>query len=89
MNNPPQLITVKGSNFLPDSEVYWNEVVRPTTFIDSSTLQVTLTPTDTVSTGQAQLVVVNPPPGGGISNALPITITEFKMLYLPLVARKQ
>jgi hypothetical protein len=50
---------------------------------------VTLTPTDTVSTGQAQLVVVNPPPGGGISNALPITITEFKMLYLPLVARKQ
>ena len=89
MSSLPQQITVKGSNFLPDSEVYWNEVVRPTTFIDSSTLQVTLTPTDTVSAGQAQLVVVNPPPGGGISNALPITITEFKMLYLPLVARKQ
>ena len=89
MSSPPQVITVKGSNFLPSSAVYWNEVVRATTFIDNNTLQVTLTPTDTVSAGQAQLLVVNPSPGGGISNALPITITEFKMLYLPLVARKE
>jgi len=89
MNNPPQVLTVKGSNFLPDSEVYWNEVVRATTFVDSTTLRVTLTPTDTVGAGQAQVVVVNPPPGGGISNPLLMTITELKMLYLPLVVRKQ
>ncbi len=89
MNNAPQVLTVKGSDFLPESEVYWNEVVRPTAFVDSTTLQVTLTPTDTVGAGQAQLVVVNPPPGGGISNPLSVTITEFKMLYLPLVERKQ
>lgn len=88
MDSTPQTITVKGSNFTPDSEVYWNEVVRTTTFIDNTTLQVTLTPTDTASAGEAQLIVINPPPGGGLSNALPVTVSELKMLYLPL-ARKE
>jgi len=89
MSSPPQTILVKGSNFLPSSEVYWNEVVRATTFVDSTTLQVTLTPTDTASVGQAQVMVINPPPGGGTSNALPLTVSEVKLLYLPLIARQE
>jgi len=87
-NGASQTITVKGSNFIPSSELYWNEVVRATTFIDSATLQVTLTTTDTASVGQAQLIIINPPPGGGTSNALPIAVTEVKLLYLPLIARQ-
>jgi len=89
MTSTPQTITVKGSNFMPSSELYWNEVVRTTTFVDSTTLQVTLTPTDTATAGQAQLIVINPPPGGGTSNTLTMSVIEMKILYLPLVARKE
>lgn len=90
MNSTPRTITVKAVISFPAvGSRPGNEVVRATTFIDSSTLQVTLTPTDTASVSQAQLIVINPPPGGGTSNALPIAVIEMKLVYLPLVARRQ
>jgi|GEM_PF-2995889 len=35
-------VVVGGNNFLPSSQVYWNGVLRPTQFVDSTQVQVTL-----------------------------------------------
>ena len=39
------LLTVNGSNFVPQSQVLWNGTALATTFVDSHHLQVTITQT--------------------------------------------
>jgi len=68
-------IILNGEDFISNSQVKWNGVDRPTQFINSSQLSINLAPGDLNATGAANLTVVNPAPGGGVSNATPFTIT--------------
>lgn len=61
-------LTVHGNGFASNAVVDWNGSARVTTFVSSSTLQAAITAADVVKVGTATVTVVNPTPGGGISN---------------------
>jgi len=69
-------LTVNGTNFVPASEVRWNGVVRPTTFVSGTQLRAAIAATDVAAIGTAQVTVFSPAPGGGTSTALPLTIAS-------------
>ncbi len=71
---PGFTLTVRGSGFADPSFVEWNGNIRTATRNSSTELTATIPASDIVATGTAQVTVVNPPPGGGRSNALPFTI---------------
>lgn len=65
----PATITVNGSGFEANSVVMYNGAARPTTFVNGTTLQVSLAAADLQSFGSGQISVNNPGPGG--SNTTP------------------
>ena len=73
------LLTVNGSNFVPGSMVQWNGTVgQPplaTTYLSATQLSITIPTSDVAFAGTANVIVVNPAPGGGSSAAAPFTIT--------------
>lgn len=66
-------ITVQGTDFLNGASILWNGNTDPATYVNSTTLQFTPTPTDTAQPGLAQITAVNPN-SGGPSNALSMTL---------------
>jgi sugar lactone lactonase YvrE len=74
--SPGAVLTVKGSDFVLTSKALWNGAERPTTFIDPSTLQVTIPASDLASVGTVNVSVQSPGPGGGTTTALPVTIVQ-------------
>jgi hypothetical protein len=66
---------VSGTNFVPSSVVRWNGADRATTFVSATQLTATIPATDIATAGTAQVIVVNPAPGGGTSNPQTFTIT--------------
>lgn len=69
-------ITVNGSGFVAQSEGTANGNVRGTFRISSTQLQVTLLASDIATAGTVQIAVLNPPPGGGLSNHVPLSVTN-------------
>ncbi len=67
-------LSVFGTNFIQGSVVRWNGLDRETTFISSGELVAAIPAADVAAAGSAQVTVFNPPPGGGVSNALVFTI---------------
>src|SRR6266513_2948065 len=67
-------LTVNGTNFVSTSTVKWNATTLATTFVSSTQLTATVTAALVASPGTASVTVVNPPPGGGTSNAQTFTI---------------
>ncbi len=67
-------ITIVGSNFTRNSVARWNSSDRTTTFINSNQLTMALTKADIDGSGHYLITVVNPLPGGGISNGVIFTI---------------
>jgi hypothetical protein len=67
-------LTVTGSDFIANSVVRWNGVNRSTTFVSATQLTAAILAGDVASAGTAQVTIENPAPGGGISNALTVTI---------------
>jgi hypothetical protein len=72
---PAFTLTVAGSNFVSGSVVRWNGADRPTTG-SGSQLTATIPASDIATGGTASIVVVNPGPGGGTSNAVSFTISN-------------
>jgi hypothetical protein len=68
-------LTVTGSNFVPGSTVEWNGSPRITTMVSATQLTATIYASDIATMGTAQVTVVNPGNGGGVSAALPFTIS--------------
>jgi hypothetical protein len=62
-------LTINGSGFINSSAVQWNGANRPTSFVSSTKLTAQISVADIAQPGQAGIVVVNPGPGGGASNA--------------------
>lgn len=70
------MLLVNGANFVGTSVVRFNGVSVPTTFVTSSQLTAQI-PAGTIATGGvAPVVVFNPPPAGGTSNAVNFSITN-------------
>ncbi|MCI0387960.1 MAG: IPT/TIG domain-containing protein [Acidobacteria bacterium] len=69
------ILVVTGTNFIQSSVVRFNGQDRQTNFISTSEVRATITAADIVNGGSAQITVFNPPPAGGLSNALTLTIT--------------
>lgn len=69
-------LTVSGSGFASGAVVTWNGSPRTTTFVSGSSLQASITAADVASKGTATLTVVNPAPGGGISNRVFLPVRQ-------------
>ncbi|MBP6883733.1 MAG: IPT/TIG domain-containing protein [Candidatus Pacebacteria bacterium] len=70
-------VTITGSGFVNDSVARWNGSDRPTTFIDSSHLLISLRGTDMTGSAGKYITVFNPEPKGGYSNASFFTINGY------------
>ncbi len=80
------LVTINGTNFLPESRVLWNEVEYPTLYVNNTTLKLFISAGDLIVPGTASVKVVNPAPGGGESNVQTFTILDPvipQRVYLP------
>ena len=73
--SPPFTLTVNGSNFVPTSTVRWNGAERTTTFVSGTQLRAAIPAADIAAAGTAQVTVASPAPGGGVSGALPFTVS--------------
>ena len=81
-------LTVTGSDFVNGAQVRWNGAARTTTFVSDTQLRAQITAADIASQGSASITVLNPAPGGGLSNALAFSITPpagGNTIYLPQV----
>ncbi|HEX8431680.1 MAG TPA: hypothetical protein VF625_10340, partial [Longimicrobium sp.] len=78
-------LRVVGSDFVRASVVRFNGDDRKTEYVSSTELRATLSSTDLASSGTAQIVVMNPQPGGGESNPMELTI-EVGVNPQPVVA---
>jgi len=68
-------VTATGSGFDGYSSLQWNGSWLSTTYLDSGTLRATVPGYFLSQAGTAQVTAYRAPPGGGISNALPFTVT--------------
>ncbi len=73
-------LTINGTNFISTSVANWNGSARTTTFVNSGQVTAAITAADIAATGTPSVTVVNPAPGGGTSNALTFTITDFSVV---------
>lgn len=72
---PTFTLNISGTGFIAASTAFWNNMQLTTTF-NANTLQISASiPASFIaSAGVAQVTVVSPAPGGGISNAVTFTI---------------
>jgi len=71
---PAFTLAVNGTDFVSDAQVQWNGAGRPTTFVSASQLTASIPASDISAAGTATVTVVNPEPGGGVSNGVAFTI---------------
>ena len=77
------IFTVYGSNFIPTSVIQWNGAALTTSYLSDSYLEAQVPASNLSNPGVAEVVVVNPGPGGGSSTSLLFGINGFN--YTPLV----
>ncbi len=75
--SPTFTLTVTGTGFNTSSRVRWNGAqIGPTTYVDSTTLTISVGSTHVAQAGTASVTVFNPLPAGGTSNSVTFTITN-------------
>jgi hypothetical protein len=74
VSQPPQALTVTGSNFVPSSIVTFGNVVHSAVYVKPTQLNISLSTAEMSAPGTYAVFVTNPPPGGGASNTLTFTI---------------
>ncbi len=80
-------LEVTGSDFMTGATVYWDDTPLPTTFIDSGKLQASVDSIHLQQPGAHGVTVINPSPGGGASNTMPV-IVEPLNIFLPMMSAK-
>ncbi|MBI5586031.1 MAG: hypothetical protein HY892_19640, partial [Deltaproteobacteria bacterium] len=81
-------LTVKGLHFINGaSTVHWNGEARATRYVSPIELVATILSSDLAAVGSFPVTVVNPPPGGGTSNALNLMVFQ-QLLYLPIILNR-
>src|SRR5215472_11991782 len=71
---PGFTLSVIGSNFISSSAVQWNGDNLPTTVLSSDLITANVPASAVTSPGPDSVTVVNPTPGGGVSNSLSFTV---------------
>lgn len=64
------MLTVNGTGFASDAVLDWNGSTRITIVNSSNSLQAIINAADVAKIGTASVTVVNPAPGGGVSNVV-------------------
>lgn len=77
------LLTINGTNFIASSVANWKGSPRVTTLVNSTQLTAAITATDLTTSGVSAITVVNPTPGGGTSNSVNFTVTDFSITPTP------
>ncbi len=72
-------LNVTGTSFMQGSIVLANGGARATTFVRSNLLQAMLLPSDLMQSGTLTITVTNPPPGGGTTPALSLTVVGYSV----------
>lgn len=67
VGSPTFTINIYGTNFISTSTVYWNNTLLTTTYINSNQLSAVVSGNMITSTGNVNISVHNPTPGGGVS----------------------
>ena len=67
-------LTLTGAGFNAESTVYLGAIALPTSYISATQLAATVSASDIAIYGWAPVTVTNPAPGGGVSQALPLTV---------------
>ena len=67
-------LTVSGSNFVASTAVQWNGSARQTTLVNAGQVTAQISADDISVAATDMVTVVNPGPGGGLSNSLPFNI---------------
>src|SRR5579859_3396435 len=70
VNSPQLTLVLTGTGFVANSSVLWNGAPLATTFVVSGSLTAVVPANDLTATGNDTVAVLNPGPGGGLSNAL-------------------
>jgi hypothetical protein len=85
---PSFTLTVNGAGFVSGATVNWNGAALATTFINKSQLTATVPAADIANAGTASVTVVNPKPGGGVSNVEFLVISDpiSTMTFTPVAA---
>jgi len=68
------VLALSGQGFVDGAGARWNGKDRPVQVSSPTSLTLTLVPGDLEQAGTGSLVVVNPAPGGGASNEVPIDV---------------
>ncbi len=76
LGGSPLTLTVNGSHFLNSSIVRFEGADRATTFVNATRLTAQIPASDLVNGGVFQIKVVNPSPGGGLSNPVNFTVNN-------------
>ena len=76
LGTSPLTVTVHGSGFVEGTIARWNGQDRPTTYIGPNQLTFEVEELDTDVPSEVGITVSSPAPGGGVSNALMLTITD-------------
>jgi hypothetical protein len=71
-----QTLTITGTGFVSISTVTYNGAAHSATFVSSKQLTIMLSAGDQATAGSYPVVVTNPSPGGGTSNAVAFTVTS-------------
>ena len=79
-------LRIDGTNFVSTSTVTYNGVVQISTFVNSTQLQIILSTPDQATAGTYPVVVTNPAPGGGASNAVNFTVSSVANNPVPAIA---
>lgn len=69
-------LVINGTNFVADSKVKWNGINKVTTFVSNTQIKAQITASDTATAGQFPVIVTNPSPGGGASEAVNFTVAN-------------
>jgi len=72
---PNFTLTVDGSSFVSESQIYVDGIPQPTTYVDDTRLTATIS-SDVIDTANSAvtITVYTPPPGGGTSNAATLAL---------------
>jgi hypothetical protein len=69
-------LTVNGTGFVQGAQVAVNGATRLTTFISNTQLSIPIAAAEVANLGSLNIQVINPAPGGGSSNIVPLPIRD-------------
>jgi N-acetylneuraminic acid mutarotase len=74
VGSAPLTLTINGSGFTANSSVEFNLASRVRTYVNSGQITIPLSASDVATVGEFQVIVTNPSPGGGSSNAVSFSV---------------